>query len=549
MQGSNQGKSVRLWSAVLATSLLYAAAHPPWSLWPLALVAVAPASAVLLDPQARLGWRSAAVAGFFFGAVSTYLLVAHWSWLAASEFFEGSPLAAAGFIAALPLSASGIALYYAVLFVLVARLAGLGATAGVIGSAALWSAAEVARTSLGYGNPWGSFAAALVAADGALSGFGADTPVAGVLGLGGSPLVAFLCAAAGASLGLAWAQRHSAPARGRSLAAGAAVVVSLALASRAGLALLPLPSAAVASREPLRVALVQPGVGKSRLWQGSGAAESFARHVKLTSGLEPTGADLIVWPENALPFLLDANVDKRDELRALARDRGAALLVGGSHSSQGEGGRTSVFNSAFLFPADGTEPLVYDKRILLPFIEHVSAWAAPFLASPWQGVYSAGSGTGSDFFTVKGWRIAPLLCLEAIYPGEVAERVAAGADLLVNLTNDSWFDAGAGPEQHFALAMLAAAQTRRPLVRVATTGVSALVAENGLVARRLPLGSGTVALVDVVPPHRDSPFVRGGRSGFTLFLLVIAAAAAAFPVWSRHLDVEVRDPGGGELDE
>lgn len=530
MQGTHQGKSARLWVAVIASSLLYAAAQPPWSLWPLALVATAPVSAVLLDSRFRVGAGRAGVAGFLFGTLATWLMVAHWSYVAAGQFFPGSALEAIAFTAALPLVASGIALHYAILFALVARLAGLGAAASVLGSAALWSAAELLRTSIGYGNPWGSFAAALIAADSALSGFRAQTPVGDLLAVGGAPAVAFLAASTGAGLALAWIERKSVVGRGRALAAAAIPVALLMMAAWSAAAFPLLRSDPAAPREPLRVALVQAGIGKSRLWERSGAAESFTRHVEITRSFETRGADLIVWPENALPFLLDANVDKREELRSVARERGAALLVGGSRSESAPDGRTRVFNTAFLFPADGSEPLAYDKRVLLPFIEHVPGWVSPFLSSPWQGAFTPGnSGTGTDFFVVKGWRIAPLLCLEAIYPGDAASRVAAGADLLLNLSNDSWFDDGAGVEQHFALAMLRAAETRRPLVRVATTGVSALVAEDGLVSWRLPLRTSAVALLDVVPPRRDSPFVRGGRVGFALLVLVIAAAAALLP--------------------
>lgn len=529
MQGTHQGKSeARLWVAVVASSLLYAAAHPPWSLWPLALVATAPVSAVFLDPRCRTGWRRAALAGLLFGTATTWLMVGHWSVLAAGHFFADSPVAAWGFAAALPLIASGVAIYYAIAFALLARLSGFGATVGVLGSAALWSAAELARSSLWHGNPWGSFAAALAAADAVMSGARAQTPVAGLLGVGGAPAVALLAAAVGAAIGMAWAERTSAVARGRALLAGAAVVAVLLVVSNAGQTYAPARDTGAAPLAPLRVALVQAGAGRSRLWQSAGAAESFDRHVERTRSFETRGADLIVWSENALPFLLDANVDKRDELRALARERSADLLVGGSHASARGDGRTVVFNSAFLFPADGGEPMVYDKRVLLPFVEHVPAWAAPFLASPWQGAFGVGLSPG--VFTVKGgWRIAPLLCLEALYPGDAAARAAEGADLFVNLSNDSWFDEGAGREQHFTLAALLAAQTRRPLVRVATTGVSALVGEDGLVSWRLPVGATAVALLDVVSPRRDSLFVRGGRIGFALLVVIIALAAAVLP--------------------
>lgn len=553
MEGGTQGKPTRLLVATVASALLYAAAHPPWSLWPLALLATAPVSAVLLDPRTRTGGPRAAGAGFLFGVLATMFLVGHWSWLAAGEFFPGSSWQAVAFTAALPLLASGIALHYAVVFVLVSRLAGFGAVAGVVGSAALWSAGELARTSLGAGNPWAVFAAALTGADAWMSGFRAVTPVADLLALGGAPAVAMPAAGAGAAIGLAWALRRSVVARGQALATGAVLVLAFALMSMAsgefaprrgqGAARLEQSAARLeegaarleegtAPKQPLRVALVQPGVGRSRLWQSGGAAESLERHLQATRSVDTRGADLIVWPENSLPFLMDANADRKDVLRGLARERGAALLVGGSRSAKAEGGRTLVFNSAFLFPADGGEPEVYDKRVLLPYVEHVPDWVAPFLASPWQGAYAPGTGPG--LFTVKGWRIAPLLCLEAIYPGESASRVADGADLLVNLSNDSWFDDGAGPQQDFALALLRAAETRRPMVRVATTGVSALVGQDGLVAWSLPPKTGAVALLDVPPAQYDSLFVRGGGAGFVLVVLAIATAAALLPAWAAR---------------
>lgn len=542
MQGEHQGKPAALWIATIASALLLVAAHPPWSWWPAALVSTAPVAAVLLDPRARVPARRAGLAGALYGCVATWLLVGPWSVASARDFFGGSPAFAFAFAAALPLIASGVALHCAALFAALSRLAGLGAVAGVVGGAALWAAAELARTSLGQGNPWGSVAAALSAADALLSGARAQTPVADLLALGGAPFVAFVASAAGTSLGLAWCRRRFVVERGQALAAGAVVVAFSLAVSSAGRAFEPSRPPAAVPREPLRVALVQPGVGRSHPWQGQGAAEAFERHVEITRSFETKGADLVVWPENALPFLLDANPDRIDELRALAKERNAALLVGASRSAPSVAGRAEVFNSVYLFPADGSEAAVYDKRVLMPYVERVPSWIAPLLASPWRGAYAEGAGPG--VFDVKGWRVAPLVCLEAVYPGEAARRVAEGADLLVNVSNDSWFDHGSGPEQHFALAALRAAETGRPLVRVATTGVSALVGADGLVSWRLPAGGGAVALLDVPPASRDTLFVRGGRVGVTLFLLLLAAAAVVLPGRRIAADAAARPQGG-----
>jgi apolipoprotein N-acyltransferase len=539
-----------LWIATLASSVLYACAHAPWSMWPLAFVATAPVCAVLLG-HPRVPAGRAALAGALFGAAATWLTVGHWSWLAANEFFDGSVLRAASFVLGLPLLASGIALHYAVAFALLSRLAGSGAAVGVIGSAALWALAELTRTSLGYGNPWASFASALAGADELLSRFRVETPVANLVALGGPLAPAFVASAVGASLGLAWSARRHRTDRGRALAAGALVVVVGLLATRYdGSA----PLRRANELPVLRVAIVQPGFGRSSLWESAGAAESLARHVSLSRSINAGPADLVVWPESSLPFLLDANEARRDEVRSLARSLGAAVLAGGTRSVRASG-TSRIFNSAFLFPADGGMPLAYDKRLLLPFVEHVPWWAAPFLESRWQGAYSSGSSTGAshaaldlaaspDSFEVKGWSIAPLLCFEAIYPAVVAERVAAGADLLVNLSNDSWFDAGAGTEQHFALSRLAASETRRPLVRAATTGVSALVAESGLVSWRMPPRTSAVVVVDVPPPKRDSMFVRGGRTGFTLLVVLVAGGAVAAATIARRSQLRPRAGAG-----
>lgn len=531
MQGADQGKRQRLGGAVIATSLLYAAAHPPIGFGIFAWIALAPVMAVLLDPVSPVGARRAATAGFGFGLLTTWLLVVPWGWPAALEWFAGSTPRAFGFLAALPLLASGVALYTALAFVLVARLAGLGAFTGILGAASLWTLAEAARSSIGVGNPWGSLAAALAPAvpGSALGALAAEQVVVGLLGLGGATLVSFVAAASGSALGLAWAKRGQAAERGRALAVGSLVVFVAIAAGSLAQEFAPLREPRVIPEEPLRVALVQGGIGGSRLWDSGGAARSFDRHVELTQASELDGADLVVWSENALPFLLDANVERREQLQALASEIGAALLVGGSRSgpSPEGGGRVAVYNSAFLFPADGAAPLAYDKRLLLPYVERVPAWAATLLDSPWRGAFAPGAGP--MVFDVKGWRVSPLLCFEAIYEGPAAERVRGGADLLVNLSNDSWFDDGAGPEQHFALAALRTAETRRPMVRVTTTGVSALVGEEGLLSWRLPTGTGAIALLDVVPPHYDSVFTRGGGAAIFGLLALIATVAVALP--------------------
>ncbi|MBI5503756.1 MAG: apolipoprotein N-acyltransferase, partial [Deltaproteobacteria bacterium] len=461
-------------------------------------------------------------------------LVGSWSFLAARDYFAQPPWFAALFALSLPLTASGIALYYAAAFPCVrvlARLTGaeraarrgsdgtrpgtrsraIGGTcartcahtwgricARVCGFASIWTLCEAVRASLWMGNPWAKLGDAL-----------ADSPLlAAAADLGGVWLLSWLAAAVSASVGVAWAERGNSREVRRALGVGAALLAFQF--GYGGWSLSPSDSDAssAASAPVLRVAIVQAAIGKHALWKSDGPGDAFETQIALSRSAALAGADLVVWPENATTFLIDANPERRARLQGLARDLGAALLVGGSRSAAAPGGDVRVYNSAFLFRPGGDEPSVYDKRILMPYTEHVPAWAAALVGSSWQGAY--GAGTVQVLFDVKGWKIAPLLCFESIYPGLAREAAQAGADLLVNLSNDSWFDQGAGPEQHFAMARLRAIENHLPLLRVATTGISALVDARGRLVQQLPSRRQEVALVEVRRGPGPSWFASAG---------------------------------------
>ncbi len=138
-----------------------------------------------------------------------------------------------------------------------------------------------------------------------------------------------------------------------------------------------------------------------------------------------------------------------------------------------------VYNSAFTV-GPGGRATRYDKRHLVPFGEYV----------PLAGVFSfvdklarnAGDFATADRLVLLPWgreRIGMAICYEIVFPAEVAATVADGATLLATITNDAWYGDTAAPWQHYAAARFRAAENRRPLVRAAITGVSAVVAPDG----------------------------------------------------------------------
>ena len=189
---------------------------------------------------------------------------------------------------------------------------------------------------------------------------------------------------------------------------------------------------------------------------------------------------LVVWPESAgWPFDYPADANFASDLRGLAA-RGCPVLF---NTAFEEGERWK--NAAFLLMPDLLEQRA-DKRHLVPFGEYVPAKALfPFLDSLAR---NAGDFTAAEELRLLDWgheRLAIAICFEVIFPAEVADAVREGATLLVTITNDAWYGDTSAPWQHFRAVRFRAAEERRPLLRAAITGISALVRADGSVAEQL----------------------------------------------------------------
>ncbi|HYC00307.1 MAG TPA: apolipoprotein N-acyltransferase [Candidatus Limnocylindrales bacterium] len=489
--------------ATLLTCAAYTLAYPPFDGNALAWVALAPVAAVLMDPRVRFGLPTALLAGFAFGYVTSLAIVGYWSFIAARDFFARSTPFSVAFTLAVPLLSSGIALWYAGAFACIRLLATTGIATRIAGFACIWTAFEWMRATIGYGNPWGILGDALAP----------FRLVRQVADLGGVWMLTWLAAAFAACAATAWVERRAWP-----LLLCAAIVAGPCVYGWWRLETLARETSA---HVPLRIGLVQPALGGRALWEPASADA----HVEHLAGLSRSGelwdVDLIVWPENALPFLLDANAEREQALRALAVSLDAAIIAGGSRSATVAAGSARIFNSAFFFPMDGSAPLVSDKMRLMPYTETRPHWASWLGGSTWQGAYS--QGDQPTLFPLLDQRIGSLMCFEAADPRLARRLVRDGATVLVNLSNDSWFDAGAGPEQHFVATRLRAVETHRPLVRVATTGVSAVIDATGDIMARLPTRQSAAALVeDVRPATVVTPYVRWGD--WIVWLSMVAGA-------------------------
>jgi apolipoprotein N-acyltransferase len=188
-----------------------------------------------------------------------------------------------------------------------------------------------------------------------------------------------------------------------------------------------------------------------------------------------------------------------------------ALLTGAPRAGE-RPGVAAIYNSAYLLTAAGVRG-VYDKRKLLPFVEQ-------FPLRPQDGPFL--SGVSPTIFALAGTRFGALICYEAIYPELARDLVARGARWLVNLSNDSWFEAGAGPEQHYQIARFRAVENHVSLVRVTNSGISGVIDPSGREIAQLP-GRAAAALTVAVPIGAGDSFYQ--RHGDLFARLCIAVSA------------------------
>jgi len=242
-----------------------------------------------------------------------------------------------------------------------------------------------------------------------------------------------------------------------------------------------------ARKTPVRLRLVQPNAPQDEKWDPAKAPIFFNRQLALTRAPAKITPDLVIWPETAISFWLDDAPEKQAEIVAAA-PKGSRVIIGALRRE----GRRKYYNAMALLGADGRSVQTYDKAHLVPFGEYfpLGSFFARFgiygLASEDGGGFSEGPGAALMDLGSLG-RIRPLICYEAIFPQEITAR-GPRPDWMLQITNDAWFGTLAGPQQHFEQARFRAIEQGLPMVRVANTGISAVIDPKGRVMAELPLG-------------------------------------------------------------
>ena len=365
----------------------------------------------------------------------------------------------------------------------------LGGTPGSLtaGFVAAFGLAELARAYVLTGFPW------------ALIGYvWTEMPQRGWASLVGSHGLTVMTLALAACLAMvALGQR---PLRW-AIAGTAACAAFLA----AGPALLPAPGTDLDDRPVIR--LVQPNAPQHEKWDPAHFPVFLDRQLSFTAAPSERRPDLIVWPETAIPYLLERADTFLEDIAEAAE--GTPVVIGAIRRAG-----PLAHNSLGVIGPGGELQAIYDKHHLVPFGEYIPLGGLAQLVGlqsfAAQDGYGYAPGPGPQVLDLgRAGKALPLICYEAIFPQDVA-GAPERPDFLLQITNDAWFGEFSGPYQHLAQARMRAVEQGLPMVRVANTGVSAMIDSAGRVTGALELGEAGYLDLPLPPTGDKTVYARTG---------------------------------------
>lgn len=487
--------------AVVLSGVMYPLAFPPAGLWPMAWVALVP----LLVTVRTVRWWAAALLAWLWTLLWCASVIA-WLPSAMATYYGQSPGVGVAVFLVVATFMGGIE--YAAFAVWYRSTEWPRNAARPLVVAAAWVAAELGRGTLLTGNPW------------ALIGY-SQVPVATLLQIADVTGIygpGFLVAAANAAIA---GRCLATDADGRRRAWGGIGLVALVVVAAAGYGTLRLRTPVPAGPE-IPVIAVQSDVEVITQWDPGMRRPNFEAHLALTQ--DAVGAHrprIVFWPESAMTFFVEDDRTARDRIRAVLG--GAELVAGGPRATYGG---PPYYNAAFLLGPDGRVVGAQDKRWLIPFAEYFPLQSIGLLRRRFGAVGEMTPGVRLVPLPTTAGRAGVLICHESLFPEAAAAQVRAGADYLVNVSNDSWHGGATYSLMAFDVAVVRAVEQRRWLVRASTSGPSGIVEPSGRVAVRTAPFTRDVARGSVRAVSTTSPYARVGDA-FAYACVAMAVVSAA----------------------
>lgn len=488
-----------------------ALSHPDAAVSVLAWASLVPLLALVhgssgLLRTARVAW----LAGFlgYFGTVGWLCTVGEYSGL-------GQPWGwVAGVVGAVTLAAY-MALYVSLFAVLITTLLRPGAWWYPVAAATLWTFCEWLRSWIITGFPWSALGYTQWNSLG----------VAQLSRLGGVDLVTFVLALVNATIftALVGARENDRKALWTACAPTIAILIGVAGYAIRSAALEP------ATGPTVRVAVVPGNIPQDERWDRESLPTNLRAYIALLELAAESEPDFIVMPETAIPYPY-LSAEDQALFVGFAKRTGVPILFGAPRVDRDPStGRRMAYNGAMALRPDGSFSKPYDKRHLVPFGEYIPLRRyMPDFLERIVGVGDQQPGSELVLLPVDTPAATVFagvpICFESVFPEIAREFAKAGANLMVVITNDGWYDDTAAIAQHNAFSVFRAIETGRTLVRAANRGVSCVIDANGRTRKATiaPTDRGGIIVEDVPLLTGATFYVRAGS-----WVAVLCAAATA----------------------
>ncbi|MFZ7111062.1 MAG: apolipoprotein N-acyltransferase [Desulfatiglandales bacterium] len=282
------------------------------------------------------------------------------------------------------------------------------------------------------------------------------------------------------------------------------------------------------TRPSFTAAIVQGNVDQSVKWHPQYQQKTIEDYERLTLKASAFHPALVVWPETAVPFFFQDGSEYTERVIQIVRKIHAELIFG-SPAYTRENGAIRYHNRAYSLSSTGEISGFYDKTHLVPFGEYVPmSRFFPFVHRLVPAAGDFASGDKNTPLKLSRFTAGTLICFEIIFPELARAQTNAGADLLINLTNDAWFGMTSAPFQHLSMAVFRAVENRRFLIRSANTGFSAFVSPLGEIIQQGSLFQEEVLLQDVRPLDGSPGFYTRHGDLFAFGALIISLIKTFF---------------------
>jgi apolipoprotein N-acyltransferase len=278
----------------------------------------------------------------------------------------------------------------------------------------------------------------------------------------------------------------------------------------------------VSSSSPVNIAIIQPNIDQSIKWDKGHFKDTIDKYFRMTRTASDKHVDILLWPETAIPSLLLFDYNLMISIKNLLNEIKTYLVVG---TVDIEPKSNLIFNTAMIFSPQGNMEGKYYKMHLVPFGEYLP-WRKylekiPGLNEIVKPISRFTQGQEPVLFKTPYINFSTVICFESIFPDISRKCMIQGAQCIIVLTNDAWFERSAAPYQHNIISVFRAVENHTFVVRCANTGVSGVIDPLGRIIESTPIYEDRIIYGQIFP-HCATTFYTFHGDLFALICFIIS---------------------------